>query len=92
MKTEFKGTKGNWTSRKPEGSNGFCYVDSELTTMGGLATCYNGSFEHREESAYNATLISCAPEMLEMLQEILHFKRLVNVDKIQQLITKATTI
>ena len=103
MKTEFKFTKGKWTSIKPEGSNGFCYVDSGSTSLGSLATCYNGSFEHKDESAYNAKLISCAPELLEALNESItllygttEFEVLENyrkkINDFEQLITKATTI
>ena len=62
---EFKGTKGEWTSFKPEDSNGYVYVDSDETTQGGVATCYNSLGNSIED----AKLIAAAPELLQALQK-----------------------
>ena len=57
---EFKGTKGEWQAFKPKESNGYVYVDSDETTQGGVATCYNPLGNAIED----AKLISAAPELL----------------------------
>lgn len=65
---EFKGTKGEWTAFKSKKSNGFVYVDSEETSFGGVATCYNGL----DNAIQNAKLIAAAPELLKALSDIVN--------------------
>jgi predicted HD phosphohydrolase len=80
--SEFKGTKGEWKvdyGGEITSNNRFICDCATLT----------------EEDRYNAQLISCAPEMLEMLQDIantLENGDTPHVYQIQDLITKATTI
>jgi hypothetical protein len=72
MNNEFKGTKEKWNLTEPEGSNGFLYVG--IYKGGEIATCYNvRGYEGyvTDETKANALLISKAPEMLEMLKEII---------------------
>jgi hypothetical protein len=89
--SEFKGTKGKWTSFKPQDGNGFVYVNNEYLTTGTIATCYGDG----EEPQANALLISKAPEMLEMLKELISGNRLLletDYKKIEQLIKEATQL
>ena len=84
--SEFKGTKGKW----------FCYRKTEshkieeIRTETGQLICTIPFFI--EESEANAQLMSCAPEMLEMLEDIKDYlgsdKRLLA----EQLIKKATEL
>jgi predicted HD phosphohydrolase len=80
--SEFKGTKGEWKvdyGGEITSNNRFICDCATLT----------------EEDRYNAQLISCAPEMLEMLQDIantLENGDTPHVYQIRDLITKATTI
>ena len=69
-------------------------IDCKDESVIGLATTYEG-LDGVEEGQYNAQLISCAPEMLDMLQNIVDtFENgdTPHVYQIQELITKATTI
>jgi predicted HD phosphohydrolase len=80
--SEFKGTKGEWKvdyGGEITSNNRFICDCATLT----------------EEDRYNAQLISCAPEMLEMLQDIantLENGDTPHVYQIRDLITKATPI
>ena len=87
--SKFKGTKGKWTSVKPEGSNGYRHINNEELGLGQIATCYGFSFGKKNEIAYNAKLISCAPDMLEMLEAISNGET-PNIFEIKELIRKAT--
>jgi hypothetical protein len=92
--SEFKGTKGKWTSFKPQDGNGFVYVNNEYLTTGTIATCYGDG----EEPQANALLISKAPEMLEMLKKLVErleendLGRLNAVSQAKQLIKEATEL
>lgn len=91
--TLFKGTKGEWRVMSANRMSVPYIVYSGNET---IFQCYNTS--GTEDAKANAQLISCAPEMLEMLQEIADKfdkdQHLLNVSpsKIKELITKATTI
>ncbi len=67
---EFKGTQGKWevSIYNPHGR-----VQVNLGELKGHLDIWyhNGHSMTREEAYYNALLISKAPEMLEMLKEIL---------------------
>lgn len=86
MKSQFKGTPGPWYAHKPEDSNGYVCVDTDLFGTGTIATCY-----HTVTAKENATLIAAAPEMLAMLQAISDGVA-VEDEQINLLIHKATTI
>ena len=79
--TLFKGTKGEWKADyggEITSNNRFICDCATLT----------------EEDRYNAQLISCAPEMLEALKEIIASELLdgtIQGSKIKRLIKKATT-
>jgi hypothetical protein len=83
---EFKGTKGEWFISE---------INGEFITTDDTNVCRVFKMESKEGNA-NAKLISCAPEMLEMLIEMqfamehLHVKPLNS--KLKQLIKKATEI
>jgi len=99
--SEFKGTKGEWNLIK---NSAYFEVSTDLWGNGkGLTVgvffqrIENGKLEndsHCEESHANAKLISCAPEMLEMLKKVLEENHCTpDLDKeIEQLIQKATTL
>ena len=86
---EFKGAKGKWIIDKEEsftnehGIEVFS-ISNESTTVVGIADVY------LDEA--NALLISKAPEMLEMLIEVLKNKSDVDYNKIHQLVMEATEI
>jgi hypothetical protein len=88
---EFKGTKGKWV---------FSYdkYDDDYTIMGDsiIGNTMSGS----DESKANALLISKAPEMLEMLEDLVKTWDFVNdkkyhnhdMEKARQLIKEATEL
>lgn len=83
---EFKGTKGKWEVQ----GHPLCYweVVSETDLI-----CVTAG----EEAEYNAQLISCAPEMLEMLIKVINEHKTdrqswSTILEIEQLIKKATEI
>jgi len=83
---EFKGTKGKWEIKKYSNvTNLWIKGDEPVCTI-------NSSTD--EEAKANAQLIAHAPEMLEMLIDILEQENITQSahDEIKQLITKATTI
>jgi len=94
--SEFKGTKGKWTSFKPQDGNGFVYVNNEYLTTGTIATCYGDG----EEPKANALLISKAPEMLQDLIDIVWLIDMgatteelhKRIEKSKQLIKEATQL
>ncbi|MGV6945030.1 hypothetical protein [Sphingobacterium kyonggiense] len=98
MTQEFKGTKGEW-SIEPTNKKG-AWIGNE----NGYSALSCGNTD--KEASYNAQLISCAPEMLEMLiglkKNIEKMNGINNVNWLNtnsiyyealiRLITKATTI
>lgn len=85
--SEFKGTKGPWHP----GRHG--HITSEF----GETVCqmFKDNDVKYENNQANAQLISCAPEMLEALKEIIASELLdgtIQGSKIKRLIKKATTI
>lgn len=88
--SEFKGTKGKWKVKNLD--------DIFINSESGKRLCIieaNGVYDYKEWRE-NAQLISCAPEMLEMLEKIVFIKDDSDLDfttdSIKQLIKKATTI
>jgi predicted Zn-dependent peptidase len=98
--SEFKFTKGKWSANKLSILN----ENSRVITQ-----CYLMTFEHDKRGRqipdtigyYNALLISKAPEMLEMLQEIItdwefgnedNFIMANNIDKAKKIIKEATEL
>ena len=80
---EFKGTKGNWEVKRKLN-----------VVVGTQPLCDAWSFGDicSEEASYNAKLISCALEMLEMLDLLTTVYSADNIEKAKLLIKKATTI
>jgi|SRR6478735_1743546 len=99
---EFKGTKGEWVN---DGKNVIVKKSSGLGKL--ICECiskqFNSYHNTEEETRANAKLISCAPEMLEMLKnsikEINHLKETYKdighcgkyLHQCNELIQKATT-
>lgn len=86
MKTEFKGTKGNWSINPRASRNIKC---GEIT----IANCSGGqSGDTEEEEIANAVLISQALNMFKMLNDILEQENISQSahDEIIKLIKKAT--
>ncbi len=83
----FRGTKGKWVF------NNECVITTEKNIIGNII-CDNPT--HSLQSTLNweanAKLISCAPEMLEMLIRIKSYQTREDEYVIEQLIKKATTI
>lgn len=99
--SEFKGTKGEWSIGVVPDYNDTLKSAMLEVQAGSYWVCkvQNKGMIQREEGQYNAQLISCAPEMLELLNriegELLRSDFVLTEkwhDKIQELITKATTI
>lgn len=86
---EFKGTKGKWTVDIAEDK-----VRKEDGNL--ICVCYHTNIINKEESKYNAKLISCAPEILDMLKEISEEMKNEGypeiLSKVNNLIKKATEI
>jgi hypothetical protein len=80
---EFKGTKGHWEAR-----GSYVYKLNETHEISTIIT-HNGN---KDEAEANAKLISCAPEMLKMLNDILEQENISQsaFDEINDLIKKAT--
>ena len=92
--SEFKFTKGKWSANKLSILN----ENSRVITQ-----CYLMTFEHDKRGRQipdtigysNALLISKAPEMLEVLNELISGNRLLletDYKKIEQLIKEATQL
>ena len=95
--SKFKGTKGKWTTFKQNHIGCTNVSFSEHTEFEPFIELWHHQFENRKtEAEANAKLISCAPEMLEMLEKVC--KKLngngfpMLQTEIEQLIKKATEI
>ncbi len=85
---EFKGIKGKWKVNPRASRNVRC---GNVT----IANCSSGqNGENEEEEIANAQLIASAPEMFEMLKDLLNSESLSLRAKtnIEQLLTKITTL
>ena len=86
---EFKGTKGRWIGKE----NGGVYLENGVPVFETGCGCCTS----KDLNAYDALLISKAPEMLEMLKEVVDWEY-VSVyneslyEKIEQLIKEATEL
>lgn len=103
---EFKGTKGKWHTAESYDKKyrQACININAGDHIEGLATIWSASNELCNSTKADAQLISCAPEMLEMLVKVQSFiaaNRGKNymvellrreIDGLDELITKATTI
>jgi hypothetical protein len=96
---EFKGTKGKW--REFQMPNGNMKITSDLWREFAeiqFKHPVNNTEEKREECLYNALLISKAPEILKMLNELLKelefygFNNPTTIYNAKQLIREATEL
>lgn len=86
--SEFKGTKGNWSVYKPNHIGCENVNIGDNTGFDGYVELWHHHYDTKEEAKANALLISKAPEMLEMLQNITEYSPY----EIKQLIKQATEI
>lgn len=90
---EFKGTKGEWIVNK--GNNVVSKHNLPIAIVYDGYTAH-GSYKNEDENdrKANAKLISCAPEMLEMLIYLNSFCSMKKEDRelLNQIISKATAI
>ena len=96
MENQFKGTKSPWLIKGKSRIGSICINvnGSSIDVWNDVVNQY-GETVTEEEATANAKLISCAPELLEMLQELYASGCRVTIEKsiqIKELITKATTI
>jgi len=94
--SEFKGTKGKWTISKSRNGHALISGDDWEDFCKIYRITDGGDFDKSGEMQLaNAKLIACAPEMLEMLEDILegikgnNFE--ISANEIEQLIKKATS-
>jgi len=72
--SEFKGTKGEWFACCAETKPHYLFSnDGEVTICGFIKKQDDGTVLSDEEVRSNAKLISCAPEMLEALKDMVSF-------------------
>ena len=107
--SEFKGTKGKWIADirtgccavYPESRENYtngCHNDDDRNIFySSKGSNYNGNhWDIPDEEKANAILISKAPEMLEMLKNILeqreYGREYVSIENMKKLIKEATTI
>lgn len=95
--SEFRGTKGEWgIGIVPDYNDTLKSAMLEVQSDSyWICKVQNNGMIGDNEGKANAQLISCAPEMLEMLQEIIASELLdgtIQGSKIKRLIKKATTI
>jgi len=92
---EAKHTKGKWSIKNHSENNKWFNIQDKYKEV--IARTFYGDSPPpiiMQEAKANAQLIAHAPEMLEMLIDILEQENITQSahDEIQQLITKATTI
>jgi hypothetical protein len=104
--SEFKGTRGKLEMVPTSAINindkplyyDICIIDPNVGTQSFISTFKNQSIGIDDEiQEANAKLISCAPEMLEMLKDALNVLEINNLEgnlsfNTKQLIQKATTL
>jgi type II secretory pathway component GspD/PulD (secretin) len=93
---EFKGTKGKWEISSND------IKANQQTIFSAYGFFVKGKYTHTEETKANALLISKAPEMLEMLKEVVttydneRLKQSITmarvIDRAEQLIKEATEL
>ena len=94
--SNFKGTEGKWGISKCQLS-GTINIDSGLIYIANIDTRTFCGQDLVDENEANALLISKAPEMLEMLENILHANNQgnlehINFNEIEKLIKKVTEL
>lgn len=82
----FKGTKGKWHYTSSQTVYSISYNNPRT-----IADCENRTLKGNEEQ-YNALLISKAPEMLEMLNDIKGYLGSDKRAEVEQLIKEATEL
>lgn len=94
----FKGSKGKWTVQEDSDSNGYINVLTDyyhgsiplrVTVYGDVVISGSGV---TEQAKADALLISKAPEMLEMLEDIKDYLGSDVRSKVEQLIKEATEL
>jgi len=98
--SKFKGTKGEWEIKYSESKDAFNIVG---TIVGGhykiaripylvTKSLIEVNRREKQEAEANAKLISCAPEMLEMLIKLNNFctMKIEDRNELEELIKKAT--
>ena len=90
---EFKGTKGKWYACCLKNRPHYVFGENGETTICRPYQAQEGCDDLTDdEFRANALLISKAPDMLEILIEVLENKSDVDYDKIEKLIKEATEI
>lgn len=95
---EIKGTKGKWEAYKPEHIGCYNVALGEANGFNGYVELWHHHYENAKEAESNALLISKAPEMLEILKELVALHEMMVGDegtttiKAKQLIKEATEI
>jgi hypothetical protein len=89
---EFKGTKGNWSYETTK--KGHCRVSgNDWSNFCKVYTITSCAVDWKKTTQANAQLISCAPEMLEMLVKIHKTTKDEDIkSQVELLIKKATEI
>lgn len=92
---EFKGTKGKW-GYSPQKGNKTRGFQAQVWREDKFSLALIEPTENQEEATANARLIAHAPEMLEMLEQLIELHELGHeigqYDKAKDLLTRATTI
>lgn len=89
----FKGTKGKWFACCIEAKPHFLFTNDGETTICAFTKKQDSGIELQiEEVRANAKLISCAPEMLEMLIDLKDYLGSDKRQEVELLIKKATDV